>query len=237
MPPAPYDNEHVSAAARPRPANHKNPWEKLISDGQTKPQGTHLHWKATSLLETADGVVGCITADNSDQPLPARVPYQRSELVCLLALLCRELCRRPPSTQVYSTVITFTNTTARVAQARIDVPKHANVRAPPIIYVSTHLEVPLRRTTVKGASGAAAAYTSWLAIVSWLTFTGPSPALEVSKHRSGHTAGHRSLASTTSERLFSDHSLDVTEDEDTNEGDADSDLSRESNIVDLRPVE
>ncbi|GKT97369.1 hypothetical protein Ct61P_15219 [Colletotrichum tofieldiae] len=189
--PSAVRNPNTPNIAHPCPTQWDNPWERLIArGGQKQPDDWNLCWRMVSMLEV-DGFAGCIAADNSHEPLPDDIPYRRSELMCLVALVCRQ-----------------------VRQGLDNSRTTLGSRRSPKIYIAKRLDVPLDQATVAG--GGEASYTRWLEIISWLSFQ-PSiaPPLRVSKQRHVSTSQHRgTLSDAFSERLFSGGSTSVGEGDD-----------------------
>ncbi|KAK2772791.1 hypothetical protein CKAH01_13793 [Colletotrichum kahawae] len=156
----------ADSSARPSPINWDNPVEQLLAKGEAHSDHKTWCWKATALLrangEGPEGCrsVGCIAFDDSRDPLPEHVPYRRSELLCLVTLVCHAMSRTPMKNPIVATLLMFTSTTLRVLQMRIN----PNDRDGPNLYITTRDTLSLDNITSE------VGYGDWLQVISWLRF-------------------------------------------------------------------
>ncbi|EQB43863.1 hypothetical protein CGLO_17439 [Colletotrichum gloeosporioides Cg-14] len=157
------------SSARPSPLNWDNPIERLLAKGEAYPDHQNWRWKATTLLrakgEGPNGCrsVGCIAFDDSCDPLPAHLPYRRSELLCLVTLVCHAMSGKPLNTPIAATLLMFTTTTLRLLQMRID-PNECDSPDGPNLYITTRDTLSLDKITSE------AGYGDWLQVISWIRF-------------------------------------------------------------------
>ncbi|KAI8265202.1 hypothetical protein K4K58_011546 [Colletotrichum sp. SAR11_239] len=167
--PQPAAKPPPDSSARPSPLNWDNPMERLLAKGEAYPDYQTWRWKATALLqakgEGPNGCrsVGCIAFDDSCDPLPAHLPYRRSELLCLVTLVCHAMSGKPLNTPIAATLLMFTSTTLRVLQMRIDPNDHDGPDGPNL-YITTRDTLSLDKITSE------AGYGDWLQVISWLRF-------------------------------------------------------------------
>ncbi|KAF6806181.1 hypothetical protein CPLU01_15925 [Colletotrichum plurivorum] len=162
----PAEKPPADSAARPSPLDWDNPMERLLAKGEAYSDCQTWRWKSTAFLrangEGPNGCrsVGCIAFDDSCDPLPEDVPYRRSELLCLITLVCHAMSCKPLDKPIAATLLMFTTTTLRVLQMRIN----PNDLDGPDLYITTRDTLSLDNITSEAGCG------DWLQVISWLRF-------------------------------------------------------------------
>ncbi|KAK1761948.1 hypothetical protein QBC33DRAFT_553203 [Phialemonium atrogriseum] len=194
-----------------------SPFDEYIQTGERLEEGyergetSRLRWKALSQLELDAASVGCVIAD-STADMVAKGCILRSELVCALALACRQIWERKaddlgPGRTLTITTATFTKDSARIVYMLIPL---TGEQQPPISIVVQRDE-PLG----KMVSTTEEAVEKWQDILRHMFF-GKSALLSPPKLRipssrkeqreqilSSGTGRNVVVSRTTSERLFS----------------------------------
>ncbi|EFQ36624.1 hypothetical protein CGRA01v4_15042 [Colletotrichum graminicola] len=162
--------------------------ELLFNGGQPVPNGPcRASWEMVSLVESGN-FVNCILSDTEEAPASSLL---RTELVSLLALVCRQICgleprqrTSPADWQVSMTLTTFTPSRVRVCNAHLDpiLPK---------LYIAIHLDTPINNLVGPESE------EGWLDVVGWLTAAPSATKLHVGKRREEQND------KAASERLFS----------------------------------